>query len=203
MSDKPVEVHDLPGYAGSQAMTRLIQINVFPWQIRKISPVMLQTKKEFFYCGQGTPWYGTQSELWAVWACSLQFSHPISTTLKPWRSSHFFTDVVCTSGARGKDRTLFCHFSFVIETENSLSLEEHLQRALVFYHSAKGHGVPKNWKAPDMQLRLLIFSLHLLLTGMALTEQIPSLNLVAGSTGIPEAFCLPGFPHTWLKIAES
>lgn len=68
-----------------------------------------------------TPQDGTQSELWAVWACSLQFSHPISTALKPWRSSHFFTDVVCTSGARGKDRALFCHFSFVIETENSLS----------------------------------------------------------------------------------
>lgn len=44
MPDKPKEIHYLPGFAGSQAMTRVIQLNVFPWQI---SPIMLQTKKEF------------------------------------------------------------------------------------------------------------------------------------------------------------
>lgn len=45
MSDEPKEIHYLPGYAGPQTMTRVIQLNVFPWQI---SPIMLQTKKEFF-----------------------------------------------------------------------------------------------------------------------------------------------------------
>lgn len=95
-----------------------------------------------------TPWDETQSELWAVWVCSLQFSHPINTTLKPWGSSHFFTDVVCTSSARGKDRALFCHFSFVIETENSPSRRA-FTKALVFYHVSKGHGVPKNWDSRD------------------------------------------------------
>lgn len=143
------------------------------------------------------PWDETQSELWAVWVCSLQFSHPINTTLKPWGLSHFFTDVVCSSGARGKDRALSCHFSFVIETEDSPSRRA-FTKALVFYHPSNGHRVHKNWKTPGMQLRALIFSLHLLLTGMMLPEQIPSLNLVADSTGTPEAFCLPAFPHTWL-----
>lgn len=47
MSDKPKEIHYPPGYAASQAMTRVIQLNVFPWQIRQISPIMLQTKKDF------------------------------------------------------------------------------------------------------------------------------------------------------------
>lgn len=119
MADKPKEIHYLPGYAGSQAMTIVIQLNVFPWQIRQISPIIVQTKE--FLLWKRTPWDDMQSELWAVWACSLQFSHTIDTMLKPWRSSHFSTDVVCTSGARWKDRALSCHFSFVTETEKSPS----------------------------------------------------------------------------------
>lgn len=64
MAAEPKEIHYLPGYVESQVMTRVLQLNVFPWQIRQISP-MLQAKKD-----KDSPRDETHLEVWAIWTCS-------------------------------------------------------------------------------------------------------------------------------------
>lgn len=129
-----------------------------------------------FHCEQELP--ETQSELWAVWACSLQCSHPINITLKPWRSSHFFTDVVCTSGARGKRQSpvlslRFCHRNW------GLSLQKSIYKGPCFLSPCKGAWSSQELKDSRDSAKAIDF----------LSASSPHRNDASRANSLPKSVC--------------